>query len=112
MSRYFCRITDSRLLLRERALFRGAKDDYDGSPALRFLTGFHYAYLGFPKEAVDQLNRGVKLEFRDEAAQQLRDEMQAKLPKPVEPQAAPATPQSPEALRGPARGHAVALAAA
>ena len=59
------------------------------SPALRFLAGFHYAYLGFPKEAIDQLDKGLKTEPRDQMAKRLRDEMQAKLPKPIVPRAGP-----------------------
>src|SRR5258708_23752100 len=93
-----------------RSLEKAIKDKPD-SPALRFLAGFHYAYLGFPKEAVDQLNRGLKLEPRDETAKQLRDAMQAKLPKPIEPRAEPPTPISPGTLRQPARASARVLAA-
>ncbi len=54
-------------------------------PALRFLAGFQYAYLGFPKESVDQLDKGLKIAPRDEMAKKLREIMVAKLPKPVEP---------------------------
>jgi tetratricopeptide (TPR) repeat protein len=59
-------------------------------PALRFLAGFHYAYLGYPQFAIDQLDKGQKVEPRDEMAKQLRDEMQARLPKPTVP-STPAT---------------------
>ena len=55
------------------------------NPALRFLAGFHYAYLGYPQQAIDQLDKGLKVESRDEMAKQLRDEMQARLPKPAAP---------------------------
>ncbi|MBI3860814.1 MAG: tetratricopeptide repeat protein, partial [Planctomycetia bacterium] len=71
-----------------RALEQAVKGKPD-NPALRFLTGFHYAYLGYPQEALDQFNRGLKLEPRDEMAKQMRDEMQSKLPTPVVPHAAP-----------------------
>ena len=57
-------------------------------PAQRFLLGFHYAYLGYPQQAVDQLDLGLKIAPQDEMAKALRDEMGAKLPKPT----APATP--------------------
>lgn len=53
------------------------------NPALRFLAGFHYACLGYPQQAIDQLDKGLKVEPRDEMAKQLRDEMQSKLPKPT-----------------------------
>lgn len=55
-------------------------------PALRFLAGFHYAALGFPQEAIDQLDKGLKEAPQDEMAQALREEMTARLTKrPVEP---------------------------
>ncbi len=85
-----------------RALEKAVKDKPD-NPALRFLAGFHYAYLGFPKEAVDQLDKVIKLQPQDEMAKALRDEMQAKLPKPIAPPAAPPTPilEGPSAQRLP-----------
>ena len=64
-------------------------------PAMRFLAGFHYSYLGYPKESIDQLDKGLKIAPRDEMAQQLRDEMQAKLPKPAAEVTTPATPATP-----------------
>jgi tetratricopeptide (TPR) repeat protein len=85
-----------------RALEKAVKDKPD-NPALRFLLGYHYAYLGFAKEAVDQLDRGLKIAPQDEGAKQLRQEMQAKLPKPVAPPAAKPTPESPSAFLQPAR---------
>lgn len=69
-----------------RALEKGVTDN-PNNPALRFLLGFQYAYLGFPKEAVDQLNRGLAIEPRDAISKELRDEMQAKLLKPEAPNA-------------------------
>jgi len=86
-----------------RALEKAIKDKPD-NPGLRFLAGFHYAYLGFPREAVDQLDKVLKLQPRDEAAKQLRDELQAKLPQPATPaipQSAPPTPQAPSAWNTP-----------
>jgi tetratricopeptide (TPR) repeat protein len=67
-----------------RALEKAIKDK-PNDPAMRFLAGFQYAYLGYPKEAVDQLDKGLKAAPRDEMAKKLREAMQAKLPKPVEP---------------------------
>jgi tetratricopeptide (TPR) repeat protein len=54
-------------------------------PALRFLAGFHYAYLGHPQLAIDQLDKALKSAPQDEIAKLLRDEMRAKLPKPTAP---------------------------
>jgi tetratricopeptide (TPR) repeat protein len=79
-----------------RALEKAVKDKPD-NPALRFLTGFHYAYLGFPKEAVDQLEKVIKIQPQDEMAKALRDEMRAKLPKPIAPPALPPMPEGPSA---------------
>src|SRR5207253_6961579 len=81
-----------------RALETAIKDKPD-NPALRFLAGYHYAYLGFPKESVDQLDKVLKIEPRDEMAKALRDEMRSKLPQPIAPQAQPSLP--PAAQPGP-----------
>jgi cytochrome c-type biogenesis protein CcmH/NrfG len=72
-----------------RALEAAVKSKPD-DPATRFLLGYHYAYLGYPRQAVDQLNQVVTLAPSDEMAKQVRDEMQAKLPAPVN--AAPSAP--------------------
>ncbi len=48
------------------------------NPALRFLLGFHYGYLGYPKEAVRELGKAVELEGRDPAARKLHDIFAAK----------------------------------
>jgi tetratricopeptide (TPR) repeat protein len=75
-----------------RALEKAETEKPD-NPATRFLAGFHYAYLGYPKEAIDQLDKGLKFAPQDEMSKQLREEMQAKLPKPAAPAAAsPALP--------------------
>jgi tetratricopeptide (TPR) repeat protein len=68
------------------ALEQAIKDKPE-SPALRFLAGFHYAYLGFATESVDQLEAGLKLAPRDEMARQLRHEMHGKLSNPTKPPA-------------------------
>jgi hypothetical protein len=60
-----------------RALETARKEN--DSPALRFLLGFHYGYLGFPKHAVRELDKAIELNPRDELAKQLRDLMQEKL---------------------------------
>jgi tetratricopeptide (TPR) repeat protein len=72
-----------------------AMEEKPGNPALRFLAGFHYAYLGFQKQALEQLEKGLKLAPRDEIARQLRDETRSRLVKPPPPAPAPA-------LQGPA----------
>ncbi len=65
-----------------RALEKATKEKPD-NPALRFLLGFHYAYLGFPQQGITQLDKAVKLAPQDEMAKQLRTQLQTKLPTPA-----------------------------
>ena len=76
-----------------RALEKAVSDKPD-NPGQRFLLGFHYGYLGYPQQSVTQLDKVLTLAPADEAAKKLRDEMQAKLPKPAAPAVLP-TPQVP-----------------
>ena len=65
------------------------------NPALRFLLGFHYGYLGYPKEAVRELSKAVELEGRDPAARKLHDIFAAKIgASPVGPPEMPSGPKS------------------
>lgn len=64
-----------------RALERAIKEK-PGNPALRFLAGYHFAYLGFNKQALEQLAEGLEIAPRDEMARQLRDLLQNKVAKP------------------------------
>lgn len=66
-----------------------ARDDNPDKPALRFLLGWHYGYLGYPKEAVRELDKCLSLAPKDEVAQKIRNIMAAKL-KPEDVPAAPA----------------------
>jgi tetratricopeptide (TPR) repeat protein len=84
--------------LRSLETAAAAKPD---DPGMRFLLGYHYAYLGYPKQAVDQLDKVIKQVPSDQVAQQLRSEMAAKLPKSdstVNP-AGPAVPPPPPNLQ-------------
>ena len=56
-----------------------ARNDNPKDPALRFLLGYHYAYLGFPKEAVRELDEGLKVAPGDTIARKIRDAAAAKL---------------------------------
>ena len=67
-----------------RVLEKNVKEK-PADPALRFLLGFHYAYLGFPQQSAEQLDKVLKVAPADEMAKQLRDEMKVKLPKSVVP---------------------------
>jgi len=44
-------------------------------PALRFLLGYHYGYLGFFKQSMEQLDKVIRIEPRDEMAKQLLNEI-------------------------------------
>jgi tetratricopeptide (TPR) repeat protein len=76
-----------------------AEGEKPNDPAMRFLAGFHYAYLGYPVEAIDQLDKGLKIAPHDEMARLLRDEMQNLLPKSAgavtESETTPTTPKTP-----------------
>jgi Flp pilus assembly protein TadD len=73
-----------------------AEAERPNDPALRFLAGFQYAYLGYPQAAIDQLDKGLKLAPTDEMAKQLREEMQARLqPKANAPATPAVTPRAP-----------------
>jgi tetratricopeptide (TPR) repeat protein len=68
-----------------------ASAERPNDPALRFLLGWHYGYLGFPTEAVRELNKTLELVPGDQVAKTLRDDMAGKLsngelpaPEPVE----------------------------
>jgi Tfp pilus assembly protein PilF len=70
-----------------RALEAAAEKE-PNSPALRFLLGYHYGYLGYPKQAITQLDKTLQLAPQDTLARQLRDVMNAK----ANPAAAPTAP--------------------
>ncbi len=68
-----------------RALERAMKSKSE-DPALRFLTAFQYAYLGFTDRAIEQLDHAIRLAPRDELSKQLRDTLRAKTkPAPIPP---------------------------
>lgn len=85
-----------------RALEKGAKAKTD-DPGLRFLLGYHYGFLGFPKEAVVQLEKCVSLAPEDDMAQKLLTLFQDKLPKGEKKEEPPA-PGSPPSADAPANG--------
>ena len=63
-------------------------------PALRFLAGYHYLYLGYPKQAIDQFDRVLKAAPRDQIAKKLREAATAKL-KEAEAKASTDAPPKP-----------------
>lgn len=83
-----------------RALEKAIREKPD-DPALRFLAGYHYLYLGYPKQAMDQLDKGLKSAPRDQVAKKLRAYAEARQKEAEakgQPAAAtPATPATPAA---------------
>ncbi|HVW37445.1 MAG TPA: hypothetical protein VHB99_09070, partial [Pirellulales bacterium] len=49
------------------------------SPALEFLLGYHYGYLGYPREAVRELDKAIALNPQDQLAAKLKQIMSAKI---------------------------------
>lgn len=78
-----------------RVLEKARKDKAE-EPGLRFLLGFHYGYLGFPKEAKAELAKAIELAPADELAARLIDVLdpakakKASTPVPAETPADPA----------------------
>jgi tetratricopeptide (TPR) repeat protein len=77
-----------------RALEKAAREKPE-DPALRFLLGYHYGFLGYPKEAVQQLEKCVSLAPEDETAQKLLDQFSEKLPKSPNKKETPPAPAKP-----------------
>ena len=66
-----------------RALEKTIKENPD-DPGTRFLLAFHYGYLGYPSQAVKQLDKVIKLQPVDKLAKDLRDQFSARIPKPAD----------------------------
>lgn len=77
-----------------RALEKAAREKPD-EPSLRFLLGYHYGFLGYPKEAVQQLEKCTNLAPEDETAQKLLDLLSDKLPKDPNKKETPPAPAKP-----------------
>jgi tetratricopeptide (TPR) repeat protein len=57
-----------------------ARDNDPENPAYRFLLGYHFGYLGYPKQAVRQLDKAMQIQPKDLGSKKLRDIFTAKLP--------------------------------
>jgi tetratricopeptide (TPR) repeat protein len=69
-----------------------ARDAKLDDPAIRFLLGYHFGYLGYPKEAVRELDKGLELQPKDLGAQKLRDIFAVKAGLPARPHTAEEAP--------------------
>ncbi len=50
-----------------------ARDSQPDDGAIRFLLGYHFGYLNYPKQAVRELDKALDVEPRDVGSQKLRD---------------------------------------
>ncbi|HQU45469.1 MAG TPA: tetratricopeptide repeat protein, partial [Pirellulales bacterium] len=62
-----------------RALEKAVKAAPDDA-GTRFLLGYHYGFLGYPQQAVKQLDKTLQIQPDDQLAKKLREQFQAKLP--------------------------------
>jgi tetratricopeptide (TPR) repeat protein len=76
---------------------RNAKPD---DPAMRFVLGYHFGYLGYPKQAVAELDKALALQPKDLGSQELRDIFAVQAGLPARPHTA--TEQAPPAGQAPA----------
>jgi tetratricopeptide (TPR) repeat protein len=91
--------------IREAEKARDAKDDDN---AVRFLLGYHFGYLNYPKQAVRELDKALDIEPQDVGAQKLRDMFALQAGIPARPPAA--VPEGPADEKGQAPGAAPAAA--
>jgi tetratricopeptide (TPR) repeat protein len=70
-----------------------SRNDKPDDPAVRFLLGFHYHYLGYPTQAGRELEKAVQLAPKDEFAKKLLGSIQgtssSTAPAPAAPQPLP-----------------------
>ncbi len=84
-----------------RALEKAARDKPDEA-GLRFLLGYHYGFLGYPAEAVKQLEKCLSIAPQDEVARKLLRLFDDKLPKKLDPPGPGEPPTTEPARTGPA----------
>jgi hypothetical protein len=66
-----------------------ARDAKPDNPAIRFLLGFHFGYLGYPKQAVRELDKAMTLAPKDLGSRKIREIFAAKMPDAPPPPALP-----------------------
>ena len=79
-----------------------ARKEKPEEPGLRFLLGYHYGYLGYPEDAIVELDKAIELAPEDELSTKLRDAFKDQVAKKsgAKP-AAPAVPVAPPQLPQP-----------
>ncbi len=85
-----------------------ARDAAPDDPALRFLLGYHFGYLNYPKHAVQELDKALDIEPRDAGSEKLRSifAQQAGLPggRRPRPPASKSRPRARPSRNHPSRG--------
>ena len=66
-----------------------ARDEKPNDPALHFLLGWQFGYLGYPTQSIRELDKTLELVPSDQVAKKVRDAMAEKLPKAELPPPAP-----------------------
>ena len=56
-----------------------ARNDDPESPSLRFLLGYHFGFLGYPKQSIREFDKALEVAPKDEVASKMREMMAAKL---------------------------------
>lgn len=78
-----------------------SRNEHPEDPALRFLLGYHYGFLGYPKDGLKQIDKCLELAPKDELAQKLKERIQdllnPKTPLPKPTPAATTSAEKPEA---------------
>jgi tetratricopeptide (TPR) repeat protein len=67
-----------------------ARDASPDAPAIRFLLGYHFGYLAYPKQAVRELDKLLEIAPKDEMARKLQEQF-----KPLVKNDSPAPPPAP-----------------
>ena len=72
----YANIQDDTDQLRKLEAARTAQPDDE---TLRFLLGYHFGFLGYPRQAVTELDQALALQPNDASAKHLRDVFAAQL---------------------------------
>ncbi len=99
-SQLYGNIGDYTTQLKALEIARDAKPE---NPALRFLLGYHFGYLGYPKQAVRELDKALDLQPQDLGSQKLRDIFAVQAGLPARAPAAPQQARNSRPNRVPAR---------
>ncbi len=81
-----------------------ARDTAPESPALCFLLGYHFGYLGYPKHAVKELDKTIELAPKDETARKLLEVFKPRVKDAAAEQPTPSSEAAPAESAAPSGG--------